>query len=105
VVLSNLLANAVSYTERGSVALSSRGGTVEITDTGPGMAPDASPTCSAASIAAMRAAATASASAWPSSSASASRPAGRSVEPRDGGRHARHSGADLTRFDIPMTAI
>ena len=37
-VLSNLLANAVSYTECGSVTVSSRGGTVEITDTGPGVA-------------------------------------------------------------------
>jgi len=43
VVLSNLLANAVSYTERGSVALSSRGARVEITDTGPGMARDRIP--------------------------------------------------------------
>ena len=37
VVLSNLLANAVSYTERGTVALRTRGGTVEITDTGRGV--------------------------------------------------------------------
>jgi signal transduction histidine kinase len=43
VVLSNLLANAVSYTERGSVTLSNRGGTVEITDTGPGVARDRIP--------------------------------------------------------------
>lgn len=43
VVLSNLLANAVSYTDSGSVTLSSRGGTVEITDTGPGMARDRIP--------------------------------------------------------------
>ena len=43
VVLSNLLANAVSYTEHGSVNLSSRGGTIEITDTGPGVAPDRIP--------------------------------------------------------------
>ena len=37
VVLSNLLANAVSYTERGSVTLRSQGGIVEISDTGPGV--------------------------------------------------------------------
>ena len=43
VVLSNLLANAVSYTERGTVALRTRGGTVEITDTGRGMAPEQIP--------------------------------------------------------------
>ncbi len=43
VVLSNLLANAVSYTEHGSVTLSSRGGTVEISDTGPGVARDRIP--------------------------------------------------------------
>jgi signal transduction histidine kinase len=43
VVLSNLLANAVSYTERGSVTLSNRGGVVEITDTGPGVTPDRIP--------------------------------------------------------------
>ena len=43
VVLSNLLANAVSYTERGTVALRTRGGTVEITDTGRGMAPEQLP--------------------------------------------------------------
>ena len=43
VVLSNLLANAVSYTERGTVALVSRGGTVEITDTGRGMSQDSLP--------------------------------------------------------------
>ena len=43
VVLSNLLANAVSYTEHGSVNLVSRGGIVEITDTGPGVAPDRIP--------------------------------------------------------------
>jgi signal transduction histidine kinase len=43
VVLSNLLANAVSYTERGSVTLSNRGGAVEITDTGPGVAPERIP--------------------------------------------------------------
>lgn len=43
VVLSNLLANAVSYTERGSVTLSSQGGTVEIVDTGPGVARDRIP--------------------------------------------------------------
>jgi len=43
VVLSNLLANAVSYTERGSVTLRTRGGTAEITDTGPGMAPERVP--------------------------------------------------------------
>ena len=43
VVLSNLLANAVSYTERGTVTLSSRGGSVEITDTGPGVAPESIP--------------------------------------------------------------
>ena len=38
VVLSNLLANAVSYTDQGTVRLSSEGGRVEISDTGPGMA-------------------------------------------------------------------
>lgn len=38
VVLSNLLANAVSYTERGTVALRAQGATVEITDTGSGVA-------------------------------------------------------------------
>lgn len=38
VVLSNLLANAVSYTESGTVRLSSQGARVEIADTGPGMA-------------------------------------------------------------------
>ncbi|GIK24438.1 MAG: two-component sensor histidine kinase [Betaproteobacteria bacterium] len=43
VVLSNLLANAVSYTERGTVALRTRGGTVEITDTGLGVAPEQLP--------------------------------------------------------------
>lgn len=43
VVLSNLLANAVSYTESGSVKLSSQGGMVEITDTGPGVARDRIP--------------------------------------------------------------
>ena len=43
VVLSNLLANAVSYTERGSVTLSNRGCAVEITDTGPGVTPDRIP--------------------------------------------------------------
>ena len=43
VVLSNLLANAVSYTERGSIALRTSGGTVEITDTGRGMAPEQLP--------------------------------------------------------------
>jgi hypothetical protein len=43
VVLSNLLANAVSYTERGTVALRTRGGTVEITDTGRGVAPEQVP--------------------------------------------------------------
>ena len=43
VVLSNLLANAVSYTERGSVTLSNRSGRVEISDTGPGVAPDRIP--------------------------------------------------------------
>jgi signal transduction histidine kinase len=43
VVLSNLLANAVSYTEHGSVTLSSQGARVEITDTGPGMARDRIP--------------------------------------------------------------
>ncbi|MBP6490576.1 MAG: HAMP domain-containing histidine kinase [Thauera sp.] len=43
VVLSNLLANAVSYTERGSVTLSHRSGRVEISDTGPGVAPDRIP--------------------------------------------------------------
>lgn len=43
VVLSNLLANAVSYTEQGAVTLAGRGGTVEITDTGPGMARDRIP--------------------------------------------------------------
>jgi signal transduction histidine kinase len=43
VVLSNLLANAVSYTERGTVALRTRGGTVEITDTGRGMTPEQLP--------------------------------------------------------------
>lgn len=43
VVLSNLLANAVSYTERGTVALRTRGGTVEITDTGHGVAPEQIP--------------------------------------------------------------
>jgi signal transduction histidine kinase len=42
-VLSNLLANAVSYTEYGSVTLSSQGGNVEITDTGPGVARDRIP--------------------------------------------------------------
>jgi signal transduction histidine kinase len=54
VVLSNLLANAVSYTERGSVSLSSNGGIVEITDTGPGVAPIAFRSCFAVSIAATR---------------------------------------------------
>ena len=43
VVLSNLLANAVSYTERGSVSLRSIGGIVEISDTGPGVKPDRLP--------------------------------------------------------------
>lgn len=43
VVLSNLLANAVSYTERGTVQLRSRGGLVEICDTGPGVAPERVP--------------------------------------------------------------
>jgi signal transduction histidine kinase len=43
VVLSNLLANAVSYTERGSVSLSSQGGTVVISDTGPGVPKDRIP--------------------------------------------------------------
>lgn len=43
VVLSNLLANAVSYTERGTVALRTQGATVEITDTGRGMTPDQIP--------------------------------------------------------------
>lgn len=43
VVLSNLLANAVSYTDHGSVSLAGRGSTVEITDTGPGMARDRIP--------------------------------------------------------------
>jgi signal transduction histidine kinase len=43
VVLSNLLANAVSYTERGTVALRSRGATVEIADTGSGVAADKIP--------------------------------------------------------------
>jgi signal transduction histidine kinase len=43
VVLSNLLANAVSYTERGSVTLSNRGCAVEITDTGPGVTPERIP--------------------------------------------------------------
>lgn len=43
VVLSNLLANAVSYTERGSVSLRSEGGVVEISDTGPGVKPDRIP--------------------------------------------------------------
>jgi len=42
-VLSNLLANAVSYTERGSVTLSSQGGNIEIIDTGPGVARDRIP--------------------------------------------------------------
>ncbi|MBZ0134176.1 MAG: HAMP domain-containing histidine kinase [Rhodocyclaceae bacterium] len=43
VVLSNLLANAVSYTEAGTVQVRSRGAKVEITDTGPGVAPDRIP--------------------------------------------------------------
>ncbi len=43
VVLSNLLANAVSYTERGTVALRTQGATVEITDTGSGVASDKIP--------------------------------------------------------------
>lgn len=43
VVLSNLLANAVSYTESGSVSLRSEGGVVEISDTGPGVKPDRIP--------------------------------------------------------------
>ena len=43
VVLSNLLANAVSYTEHGTVRLTSQGSVVEITDTGPGVAPDKIP--------------------------------------------------------------
>jgi signal transduction histidine kinase len=43
VVLSNLLANAVSYTESGSVSLRSDGGVVEISDTGPGVKPDRIP--------------------------------------------------------------
>jgi signal transduction histidine kinase len=43
VVLTNLLANAVSYTECGAVTLTGRGGAVEITDTGPGMARDRIP--------------------------------------------------------------
>jgi signal transduction histidine kinase len=43
VVLSNLLANAVSYTESGSVSLRSDGGVVEISDTGPGVRPDRIP--------------------------------------------------------------
>jgi signal transduction histidine kinase len=43
VVLSNLLANAVSYTEQGSVRLRTRGGTVEITDTGCGVTQDSIP--------------------------------------------------------------
>lgn len=43
VVLSNLLANAVSYTERGSVTLSTKEGTVEISDTGPGVVRDRVP--------------------------------------------------------------
>lgn len=43
VVLSNLLANAVSYTEAGTVCLHARGARVEITDTGPGVAPERIP--------------------------------------------------------------
>jgi signal transduction histidine kinase len=43
VVLSNLLANAVSYTESGSVSLRSESGVVEISDTGPGVNPDRIP--------------------------------------------------------------
>ena len=43
VVLSNLLANAVSYTEAGTVQVSAQGTKVEITDTGPGVAPDRIP--------------------------------------------------------------
>jgi signal transduction histidine kinase len=39
VVLSNLLANAVRYTEQGTVRLRSRGSTVEILDTGCGIEP------------------------------------------------------------------
>ncbi len=42
-VLSNLLANAVSYTERGTVALRTQGATVEITDTGSGVVADEIP--------------------------------------------------------------
>ncbi len=43
VVLTNLLANAVSYTESGTVRLYSQGTKVEITDTGLGVAPDRIP--------------------------------------------------------------
>lgn len=43
VVLSNLLANAVSYTETGTVCLRAQGSRVEITDTGRGVAPDRIP--------------------------------------------------------------
>lgn len=43
VVLSNLLANAVSYTEAGTVQVRAEGAKVEITDTGRGIAPDRIP--------------------------------------------------------------
>ena len=43
VVLSNLLANAVSYTESGTVQVRAQGMKVEIIDTGPGVVPDRIP--------------------------------------------------------------
>lgn len=43
VVLSNLLANAVSYTDHGEIAVGFAAGSVEICDTGSGMAPDKIP--------------------------------------------------------------
>lgn len=39
VVLSNLLGNAVRYTDQGSIVLRARGDTIEIVDTGPGVEP------------------------------------------------------------------